>query len=92
MRKSNTLTHNHNCLMGAITFEVHPITFTSPRNTLATIFKSILIIFSFISSLHIFLFKHIMHGHMRERERRKTQLCKLKLHNFAMPKHTDVIS
>ena len=36
-----------------------------------------------------------MHGHIRERERererRNTQLCKFKHHNFAMPKHTDVI-
>ena len=40
-RESNTSTHNHNCLMGTITFEVHHITLTSPRNTLTTIFKSI---------------------------------------------------
>ena len=37
---SNTFSHNHNCLMGAITFEVHHITLTSPRNTLATILKA----------------------------------------------------
>ena len=30
-----------------------------------------------------------MHGHIRER--RNTQLCKLKHQNFAMPKHIDVI-
>ena len=30
-----------------------------------------------------------MHGHIRKR--RNTQLCKPKHHNFAMPKHTDVI-
>ena len=30
-----------------------------------------------------------MHGHIREK--RNTQLCKPKHHNFAMPKHTDVI-
>jgi len=30
-----------------------------------------------------------MHGHIRKR--RNTQLCKPKYHNFAMPKHTDVI-
>ena len=40
MRKLNKLTHNHNWLMGTITFEVHPITPTSPRNTLATILKA----------------------------------------------------
>ena len=65
MRKSNTLTHNHNCLMGTITFEVHYITPTSFRNTLATKFKSILILFAFI-----FLFEHIMHGHIRESEKK----------------------
>ena len=71
MRKSNTLIHNHNFLMGTTTFEVHPITPTSPKITFATIFKSILILFSFFFwfSLHIlFLFEHIMHGHIRERE------------------------
>ena len=30
-----------------------------------------------------------MHGHIRER--RNIQLYKLKYHNFAMPKYTDVI-
>ena len=30
-----------------------------------------------------------MHEHVREK--RNTQLCKPKYHNFAMPKHTDVI-
>ena len=39
IKESNTTTHNHNCLMGTITFEVHYITPTSPRNTLAIIFK-----------------------------------------------------
>ena len=37
---SNTIIYNHNCLMGTITFEVHYITLTSPRNTLATILKA----------------------------------------------------
>ena len=82
MRKSNTLTHNHNCLMGTITFEVQPITPTSPRNTLETIFKSILIFFCFWFYLHIFLFEHIIHGHIREREKRNTQLCKPKISQF----------
>ena len=40
MRRSITPTHNHNCLMGTITFKVHHITLTSPRNTLATILKA----------------------------------------------------
>ena len=30
-----------------------------------------------------------MHGHIRER--RSTQLCEPKYHNFVMPKHIDVI-
>ena len=75
-RESKTLTHNHNRLTGTITFEIHLITPTSPRNTLAIIFKSILILFAFsfllITSLHIFLLstmKHIMHGYIRERRK-----------------------
>ena len=86
MRGLNTLIHNHNCLMGTITFKVHPVTPTSPRNTVATIFKSILIIFVFF-----FLFDYIIHGHIRDQKKKKTQLCKLKHHNFAIPKHTYVI-
>ena len=61
--------------MGIITFKVHPITPTFPRDTLVTIFKSILILFAFDFSLHIFFsFEHIMHGHIRERKE-NTQLC-----------------
>ena len=60
--------HTINCLMGTITFEVYPITPTSPRNTLVTIFKSILILFTVFFSLHIFIFEHIMHGYIRERK------------------------
>ena len=74
--------------MGTITFEVHPITPTSPRNTLAIIFKSILILFDF-SLFAYFLFEHIMHRHIREKI--NTQLCKPTHHNFAMLNHTDVI-
>ena len=37
---SNTIIHNHNYFLGTITFEVHHIIPTSPRNTLATILKS----------------------------------------------------
>ena len=47
IEESRTFTHNHNHLMETITFEVHHITPTSPRDTLATIFKSILIQFTF---------------------------------------------
>ena len=74
--------------MGTITFEVHLITPTSPGNTLTTIFKSIMILFAFVFFAY-FLFEHIMHGHIRERE--NTQLCKPRHHNFAILKHTDVI-
>ena len=88
MRKSNILTHNHNYLMETITLEVYHNTPTSPRNTLTTIFKSILIIFVFIFFAY-FLFEHIMHGHIRKK--RNTQLCKPKHHNFATLKHTNVI-
>ena len=55
IRESNTSTHNHNHLMGTVIFEVHYITPTSPRNMLATIYKSILILFAF-HSLDIFFF------------------------------------
>ena len=55
--------------MRTITFEVHHITLTSPRNMLSTIFKSILILFAFIFFEYIFFsFEHIMHGHIKERE------------------------
>ena len=40
IRGSNIFTHNHNCLMGTITFKVYHITLTSPINTLATILKA----------------------------------------------------
>ena len=70
---SNTFTHNHNCLMGTTTFKVHHITLTSPKNTLATIFESILIFFFFFCftySLNIFLLSikwHNMHGYIRKK-------------------------
>ena len=47
IRESRTFIHNHNSLMETITFEVYHITSTSSRNTLATIFESILIFFAF---------------------------------------------
>ena len=75
--------------MGTITFEVHPITLTSPRKTLATIFKSILIIFFFGYSLHIFILS-ISCMDIKEREEIPNYV-KLKHHNFAMSKHTDVL-
>ena len=54
--------------MGTITFEVHLITPTSPRNTLATKFKSILVLFAFDFLCIFFSLEHIMHGHIRERK------------------------
>ena len=85
--------------MRTITFEIHLITPTSPRNTLATIFKNILILFAFIFFAYFFSssFEHIMHRHIREREREREREKKYpfmlshKHHNFAMPKHTDVM-
>ena len=87
--------------MGTITFEVHPITPTSPRNTLATIFKSILILFTF-DFLCIFFLLSIScidiykkeKEREREREREREEIpnyVKLKHHNFAMLKHKNVI-
>ena len=52
--KINLTHNNHNCLMGTITFKVHPITPTSPRRHAFNHIQSILILFSFFS-LHIFL-------------------------------------
>ena len=75
--------------MGTITFEVHLITPTSPRNMLATIFKSILILFAFDFSLHIFFF-YAYHAWVYKREKKYPIMLSEKHHNFAMPKHTDV--
>ena len=81
IRGSSTFTHNHNYLMGTITFEVHHITSTSPRNILATVLEAF-DSFCFSCSLRIFSFKHIMYGHVREKK--KTQLYKLEHPYFAM--------
>ena len=90
MGTSNTLTHNHNCLMGTITFEVYHITFTSPRNMLTIILKAFWFFFllSFFC-VHIFLFEHIMHGHIRERKEipnyvkpKTSQFCYVKAHRW----------
>ena len=76
--------------MRTITFEVHPITPTSPRNTLATIFKSILILFAFnILCIYIYL---AYHAWVYKSEKKKYPIMlSHKHHNFAIPKHTDVI-
>ena len=76
--------------MGTITFEVHPITSTSPRNTLAIIFKSILILFAF-DFLCIFFFLSISCMSILESEKKYLILLSQKYYNFAMPKHTDFI-
>ena len=81
IRGSNTITHNHNCLMGTIAFEVHHITLISPRNTLLTILKAFWFLLFFMFFAY-FSFKHIMHGYIREKE--NTQLCKLEHPYFDM--------
>ena len=53
--------------MRTITFEVHSITPTFPRNTLTTIFKSIVILFAFIFFAY-FSLKQTMHVHIRDRK------------------------
>ena len=57
---SNTFTHNHNCLMGTIIFEVYHITPTSPRNTHATLSKAFRFFLLFMFFAY-FSFKHIIH-------------------------------
>ena len=53
--------------MGTITFEIHHITPTSPR--IQACKQSYLKHFdAFYFSLHIFICKQIMHGHIRERK------------------------
>ena len=75
--------------MGTVTFEVHPITPTSPRNTLVTIFKSILILL-LLFSLHILFFFLAYHAWAYKRENKYPIMLSFKHHNFAIPKHTDV--
>ena len=76
--------------METIIFEVYPITLTSARNTLATIFKRILILFAFEFSLHIFFFC-IYHAWAYKKEKKIPNYVKLKHHNFVIPKHTNAI-
>ena len=98
-------THNPNCLIGAITFEVYPITLTSSRIHAYIHNWKHFDLFDFYFSLHIFLFKQIIHGHVRERKEIPNdvkhltfQFCYAEAHKyhwhytFAMSKHTDVIS
>ena len=59
--------HNHNCLMGTITFEVHPITPTYVRRHACNHIKAFWF-FCFLFFFAYFLFKQIMHGHIRERK------------------------
>ena len=82
-------THNHNCLMGTITFEVHHITPTSPRNTLTIIFKSILIflLFMFFAYFSFWTFHAWAYIERKEIPNYVSQ----KHHNFAMSEHTNVI-
>ena len=55
---------------------------------LAIIFKSIFDLFAFDFSLHIFLFKHIIQGLIRERKEIPNDIWHS---NFVIPKHTNVI-
>ena len=82
-------THNHNRLMGTITFEVHYITPTSSRNTLTTIFKSILIflLFMFFAYFSFWTFHAWAYIERKEIPNYVSQ----KHHNFAMSEHTNVI-
>ena len=76
--------------METIIFEVYLITPTSPRNTLATIFKRILILFAF-DFLCIFFFFLAYHAWTYKREKKYPIMLSFKHHNFAIPKHTNVI-
>ena len=96
MKKLIKLTHNHNYLMETITFEVHLITLSSPKNTLVIIYKAfwffLLLIFFFFSIFSFFFFEHIMHGHIREREKKYPIMLSFWYCTFAIPEHIDVIS
>ena len=104
MRKSMMVSFWHNCLIGTITFKVHPITPTSPRIHACNHIQSIFDLFPFHFTC-IFLFKQIMHGQIRERKEILNdgklltfQFCYAEAHKchwhytFVMPKHTGVIS
>ena len=71
--------HSHSCLMGTITFEVNPITPTSPRRH-ACNHISILILFAFIFFAKFSFVKYIMHGHIRERKEIPNYVKLLTLH------------
>ena len=66
--------------METITFEAHPITPTTPKNMLATIFKNILILFAFIFLCTFSFVKHIMHVYIRERKEIPNYVKVLTLH------------
>ena len=76
--------------METVIFEVYPITLTYARNTLATIFKRILILFAF-GFLCIFFFFLAYHAWAYKREKKYPIMLSFKHHNFDMPKHTNVI-
>ena len=83
--------------METITPEVHSITPTSSRNTLATIYKSILIIFAF-NFLCIYIYIYIFfffffwayYAWTYKRGKKYSIMLSFKHHNFAMSKHTNV--
>ena len=74
--------------MGTITFKVHPITPTSPRIHACNHFLKHFLSFCFWFFFAYFSFKHIMHGHIRERKEIPNDIWHS---NFAMPKHTNII-
>ena len=82
-------THNHNRLMRIITFEVHHITLTFPRNTLTTIIKSILIFFLFMFFAYFSFWTFHTWAYIERKE--IPNYVSQKHHNFAMLEHIDVI-
>ena len=68
MRKSITLTHNHNCLMETITFEVHPITPIFLETRLQSYLKAFWFFLHLFFFAYFLLFEHSMYGHIRERK------------------------
>ena len=74
--------------MGTITFEVYPITLTSPRIHACNHFLKYFWSFCFWFFFAYFYFKHIVHRHIWERKEIPNDIWHSK---FAMPKHTNVI-
>ena len=82
MRKSLQLTHNHNCLMGSITFEVHPITSHLVEDTLAIIYKAFWFFLLLFLLQSYFSFKQTMHVHIRDRKEILNDVKQLTFHFY----------